>query len=165
MLNNSYTKQELIQAITLDTDIVYRIPKVYLKDKDIALCAIQNFFPYQTQEYVKSEIFHVFPPSIQYDPDIIAAAWEAEGISALYYIRDHPSIFSDKDFWLKTLARPYRNVTDPSYLYYYLKEPLKSDVEILAILCSISSSKFYYSLPQEIRENEQLLNLIVERKK
>ena len=67
MLPNTYTKQELIQAITIDTDIVYRIPKVYLKDKDIAsldeITLSYTFFPSKNPKSPVAELTE--PPKPQ----------------------------------------------------------------------------------------------------
>jgi len=144
------TKEEVISRILDSVDNAMHIPKVFLKDKEIATLILNQFFPYQSQEFVRSEIFWLFPPSIQQDTDIISLAWEAEGISILYYIRTHP-VFKDKDFWLRTLQRKYRNVTDPGYLYFYLDPSIKHDIDILKILCPLSFNLFMH-LPGEVQQ-------------
>jgi len=148
-------KDQITQLILDNVDSALHIPKVFLKDKEIATLILNQFFPYQTQEFVRSEIFCIFPPSIQQDLDIISLAWEAEGISILYYIRTH-NVLKNKDFWLRTLQRPYRNFTDPGYLYFYLDPTIKHDLDILKLLCPLSFNLFTH-LPEEVQQQLLLL--------
>lgn len=131
------TKEEALAIINTDFDNIYYLPKSLFLHKDFVLYVLNNFYPYQSQEVARSEVYHLIPTALQHDKDIIALGWEVEGITMLYYIRHNP-ILKDKDFWLKALARPYRNITDPGYLYYYLDPSLQQDNDILNLLIPLA---------------------------
>ena len=131
------TKEEALAIINTDFDNIYHLPRHLFLHKDFVLYVLANFFPYQSQEVARSEVYHLIPPALQQDKDVIALGWEVEGITILYYIRHHP-ILKDKAFWLYALSKQYRNITDPGYLYYYLDPSLQQDADILNLLIPLA---------------------------
>lgn len=125
-MDRAYVIRELKENI----NAVYHLSKAMRADKEIAMVALTHYYPYNDQHYVVGEIYSVFSEEVRNDREVIGMGWEAEGISILPFITDK-SVFKDKEFWLKTLKRNYRNRTDESILLKYIDPQLRTDEDIL----------------------------------
>lgn len=125
-------KELLRKEVEHNINVVYHLSKAMRADKEVALIALENSFPYNDQHYVVDEIYSIFSKEVKNDREVIGMGWEAEGISILPHITDK-SVFGDKEFWVKTLKRNYRSRTDESILLKYLDPHLRTDEEILKL--------------------------------